>query len=453
MKFTAKRLLAAGAIGVSAIITPLSLTVALSGVGSAPSSVAGAASFDQILFNQPSSPPDTYQYVPAVGQASQPQPVNMSGNCATPTDGSAAILAVCGELYSSLTYVGGSITPANLGSNGQFTGVASVSPAWTIENKSNKGAEAIDFSPGPNAQAVIGSNRVFKEANIPITRKDTGVSTNPFLIVQLAELDSSGHVLATQNCTLTGNTGTTINVDTNNAGTVGNPPTGPGNCAPSLQGAGGLVPTPPSFQTVEVRDLTTSTSISVGPNTATFTLATVICGGQSINATNGGGNVVASLSLPNGAGCKTFNSFISTTQPNGKPLLTFDGFSASPVQFTVQITWPLEPLCQPYSDPFNAQTNPSGIPPDLANPVCPFHQVSFDNVTYYDQTYCQTANSSPPAGEPQAGLCTANKQYNNDSVSVDPMTGVVTTTPLTLNGAPATQIVETWVGDVDWGFR
>jgi hypothetical protein len=449
MKFTAKRLFAAGAVAVAAVVTPLSLAVALPGVGSAPTSVAGASAFDQIFFNQPSSGSDTFQYAPASGTGAS-QPVTISGKCASSNDGNPAILNVCGELYSSVAYTG---TPssANIGSNGQFTGVGGISPAWTIDNKSNKGAEALDFSPGPDT-AVIGSNRAFSEANIPITRKDTGVTSFPSFMVQLAELDSQRNVLATQNCTLTGNTGTTITVDTNTAGTGG------ANCTESLPAAGGgFVPTPSSFQTVEVRDLQTSTSISVGPGTATFTLGKTVCGGQSINATNGGGNVVASLSLPVGAGCKTYTSFVSTMQQvNGQnePVLSFDGFSNSPVQFTVQVTWPVEPECQPYTDTAqNPAPGGTGIPADLTLTQCNVHQVSFDNVTYYDQTYCQVAQNPAPPEEPQAGLCTANKQYNNDSISTDSQTGVVTTTPLTVNGGPGTQIIETWVGFIDYHFH
>ena len=434
MKFTGKRLLAAGAIGISAIVTPLALTVGLPAVGSGVGSVASAAAAtctpatagnDAICYVQSAtSPPDTYQY--DNGVAPTPQTANISGNCATVTGGAAALLNVCGFVYPSNTYSGGS-NPAPLGTNGTATGVGAVSPAWTLDNKlsgQKQQAEAIDFSPGP---AAVVNNRPFSDAQIQVQRKDTGVAQNPALNVQLVEFDSAGNVLASQNCTITGNTGTQITADTNGPGTGG-------NCAG---------PAPGPFNRVEVRDTTTSTSISV-VNTSTFTLLNQVCGGHSVTATDNGGGVQASLSLQVGAGCKGYTSFSSIIQ-GGQPTVAFLGFSNSPVQFTVQITWPLVPLCQPYADP--------NIPPDLAHPVCAVHQVSFDNVTYYDEVYCQAGNPSPPAGEPQAGLCTSNKQYNNDSVSTDPNTGVVTTTPLLLNGQPATQIVETWVGYIDWWGR
>jgi hypothetical protein len=59
----------------------------------------------------------------------------------------------------------------------------------------------------------------------------------------------------------------------------------------------------------------------------------------------------------------------------------------------------------------------------------------------------------PPADEPQGGLCTTNKTYNNN----DPVTGA----PLVMPGTgvnnvppvPATQIKETWVGDIDMYWR
>jgi hypothetical protein len=264
--------------------------------------------------------------------------------------------------------------------------------------------------------------------------------------VQLAELDAQRNVIATQNCAITGNTGTQITADTDGPGTGTLPVGGGPVCAPSPAGA----QAPSTFQTVEVRDITNSTSISV-VNTSVFTLSKQVCGGQFVDATNTTGNVnfTARMSLPNGQPCKSYSSFISSIQPNGDPLVSFDGMSNTQVQFTVQITWPVEAACQPYADPT--------IPLDLQlnhDVPCPPHQVSFDGVTYYDQTYCQTANGSPPQGEPQAGLCTANKQYNLDSISIDPQTQVETTTPLTMSdGSPATQLVETWVGFIDYNFR
>jgi hypothetical protein len=473
MRFTAKRLLAAGAIGISAIVTPLSLTAALSGVAGAPSSVAGAAAFDQITYNQfaSGSPLDTDQYLPAAGGGPAPQALNVSGNCATPTatPPPSAALSICGQLWS-LGFTG---TPklANLGTNpmqGPATGVGAITPAWTIDTKSNKGAEAIDFSPGD--PSIIGPNRVFTDAQIPVARKDTGNSGIGSVTVELAEFSSTqttqpptqpsaATLLGLQDCTLTGNTGAQLTFD-------------PTLCPVTYSKAGdGKVPS--IFQTIEVRDTTPSTAIAVVGPTATFELATQVCGGQSIQAIDTGG-VQASLSLPPGAGCKTYSSFISGTDPNtGQANLSFNGYSSSPVQFTVQITWPYQKQCQPYDDPqMPAPGNVAGIPPDLRAPggVCAPHQVSFDGTTYYDQTYCGMAVKNAQLPEPQAGLCTADKQYNdvqidygaNDASCPPPQQPppnqpacIPVTSELMLHDGvtPATQIVETWIGYIDWYAR
>ena len=72
MKFTAKRLLAAGAVGLATVITPLTLAVALPGVSTLPSSVAGAATGtpanpDEILYGQTTGSPSTFfRYCAAV---------------------------------------------------------------------------------------------------------------------------------------------------------------------------------------------------------------------------------------------------------------------------------------------------------------------------------------------------------------------------------------------------
>src|SRR3974390_1466947 len=349
MRFSAKRLIGAGVIGISAIVTPLTLTVALSGVGSAPSSVAGAQGpFDEIQLNQ--SPADTDQYLPA-GGVPTPNPaqgLNLSGNCATATGGGTAILSICGNLYPSRSYTG---TPkaASLGTNGAAMGVGAITPAWTIDNKSNKGAEAIQFSPGD--PKVIGSNRVLTGAQIPVQRKDTGNSGIGQVNVQLAELDSSGNVLGTQNCTITGNTGTQILADPNNSGL----------CPVGTAAAGGGVPS--TFQTIEVRDTTSSTSISVvglnaagSPIAATFELATSVCSGQTVASVDQGGGATASLTLPPVAPGtapvgKPHTSFTSTIDPNtGLSTVSFNGFSPTNVQLTLHIVWPAVPLCSPYVD-------------------------------------------------------------------------------------------------------
>jgi hypothetical protein len=86
--------------------------------------------------------------------------------------------------------------------------------------------------------------------------------------------------------------------------------------------------------------------------------------------------------------------------------------------------------------------------------MCPVHSFSFDGSKFYDQAYCQSATAPGTGVEPQQELCTATKSYNNDTVVDNVVNGVVksiSVTPITnpADGKPGTQIVETWVGDID----
>jgi hypothetical protein len=430
MKFTAKRLLGAGVIGIAAIVTPLALTVALPGVGSAPSSVAGAqAASDVIQFNQSAAGADSFQFVTANGVQSPLQAANISGNCATPTGGGAAILGVCGYVYPSVDYSG---TPkqASLGTSGPATGVNGVSPAWTIDNKTsgNKtNSDAIDFTPGD--PGTIGPNRMFTDAQIPVQRKDNGVAIHSSINVELAEYSStvpttapsSANLIGKQDCTLTGGQGALLTVDPNSCGVAMSAPAG----VPATNGV------PDTFATIEVRDLTNSTSISVVGPTATFDLATQICGGQSINTppasdtVDNPGGVYATLTLTGDSSqCKTYTSFTSVMN-NNLPTLSFNGLSTGAVQFTIQVTWPVEALCSPYADSATSlapggTTGVTDVLPPAPTPVvggavadqCPLHQFQFNTTPFTDQGYCQTAVAPPPAGtavELQQQLCTVTK--------------------------------------------
>jgi hypothetical protein len=85
--------------------------------------------------------------------------------------------------------------------------------------------------------------------------------------------------------------------------------------------------------------------------------------------------------------------------------------------------------------------------------VCAPHEFSVDGQHYYDQTYCQTALPPAQAAVVEQQMCTVQKTYTNDTVSVD-QNGNTSTTPLTMTlpdgtVVPATQITETWVGNID----
>jgi hypothetical protein len=439
MKFTLKRTLAAAAVGIAAIVTPLSLTAALTGVSTAPGTVAGAtgtqSSPDQILYGQTTgTPANFYEYVPGNGSATTTQTVTAkNGKCGTPTvsDPNGPILSITAKLYAAspnANYYANAATAATVGTSGQSTGVCDISPNWSIENKSGQGAEALDFSPGSDSH-VIGSNRTFTDAQIPIQRKDSGVA-QPGDKVQLVEFDSSGNQLASQTCTINGGQGTQITADTNPTA----PDTG-GNCTGT---------TASFFSTVEVQNLTTSTSLSVVGQDATFTLGSVVCGQQTIQST---GPVSATLTINAAPSvCKSYTSFSSGPNPSGQETLMFNGFSAGSIPFTVNITWPAVPLCQPYDDSNHPDSSSVPIPPAQTLPTCAPHEFSFDNITYYDQAYCQTPTAPGPGIVPEQELCTANKSYDNDTVNPDGSVTPITTA----SGAPGTQITETWVGDIDW---
>jgi hypothetical protein len=435
MKFTLKRSLVAASIGIAAVVTPLALTAALTGVSKAPGTVAGAtgtqSSPDEILYGQTTGTPSTfYQYVPGNGSAPTTQTVSpKNGNCGTPTVSGAPILAVSAKLYAASpnsNYYANASSAGTVGTSGLQTGVCDISPAWSLENKSGKGAEALDFSPGSNT--VIGSNRTFTDAQIPIQRKDSGVS-QPGATVQLAEFDASGNQLATQTCTINGGQGTLITADTNGPGTGGNCTGAPASF----------------FTTVEVRNLTTSTSISVVGPDATFTLGSVVCGQQTIQST---GPVSATLTVNAAPSvCKSYTSFSSGPNANGQESLSFNGFSAGAIPFTINVTWPAVPLCQPYDPTTNHPDQSSGaVPLAQTLPTCAPSEFSFDGTMYYDQAYCQTPTAPGPGVVPEQELCTANKSYNNDTVNPDGSVTPITTA----SGAPGTQLTETWVGDIDF---
>lgn len=453
MRFSAKRLFAAGAIGISAIVTPIALTVALPGVGGL-TTVAGAQGSgpDTITFNQPSGTPDTYVFTSPAGSTQTTQQVTPSGKCGTPSvSGGSPILSITGKEYNPTSsqppnnytnyYLNSwSSDPPSLTSGA--TGACNISPPQSIENKSGKGAEALDFSVVGANTSIIGANRLFTDAQMMIQRKDSGVAQNPSVNVVLVEFDSSGNKVGSQSCLINGGQGAQVFADTATA------------AADAQSDCTGTSVTQTGFSTVEVQDWTTSTSISVVGPTATFTLAGAVCGGGHVS-TPSSDTVNATLYLTGpSTQCKTYTTFSSSiNSQTNSPILNFNGYSTQPVTFTVKITWPLQPECQPYND--------AGVPADLTLPMCAPHEISVDGTDYFDQAYCQSPNTA--AEQPQGGMCTVDKTYNNDTETVDPNTGAVTGTQgLVLpnctpsaanNNCAATQVTEIWVGDIDMWWK
>jgi hypothetical protein len=307
----------------------------------------------------------------------------------------------------------GCASRASLGTSGTATGVGAVSPSWTLDNKTsgNKSqAEAIEFSSGPG----LANNPVFAAGQIQIQRKDSGVSTNPFVTVQLAELDASRNVLATQDCKITGNTGTQITAQTGGPG-IGTPPVGGGPVCvttPATPPGPQSPPTPSTFQTVEVRDLTNSTSISV-VGTSTFTLAKQVCGTKTIPATvlvNGAPDANLTLNEDPSV-CKPYTGFTSTIVAggvhDGQSQIEFDASGATALHFTLQMTWPVQSYCTPEGS--------NGTPKcaeDQVNFVDPSTGIAFTGTpAYCVSSVGATLPGNPLPNSPDDPYCTLTKEF------------------------------------------
>ena len=442
MKFTAKRLLSTGIIGIAVVVAPISVTALTSGPGSIASAqpvtctpVAGDT--DAVCYVQSSASSNTYQYDTGA-PPNTPETVTVSGHCATTSV--AALLTMCGWYYPTATPPVANNNPppltpsggisSTVGTSAGSTGVCQVSPCYSLENKTsgNKSfTDALDFSPGP-AQVVAG--RSFNDAQIQIQRKDNGVTSFPFVTVQLAELDSQRNVLATQDCTLWGGTGATITAETNGAGSSANP-SHPASCHLTSG-------TPQStFSTVEVRDATNSTSIMV-VGTSTFSLQSQICAGSpAIQPTGAPPGVTASLSIPLGGGCKTFTSYNYTESAPSSGVqgttqtLSFNATSSGAVPFNISVTWaPIEPACQPATG--------SSPWPGITETPCGLFQFQVNgNATNFDEIFCPAPQRSDPA--------TVNG--GSDSVSDAFITAADLGRPVSGTGIPA----GTFVGTVTAG--
>ncbi len=156
-------------------------------------------------------------------------------------------------------------------------------------------------------------------------------------------------------------------------------------------------------------------STNPSTNPFTFTRPTQICGSEQAQST---GPVTATLSdtAPAGTDCKTYDGFNSTSGAGGQDQTL--SLNASPgsgnIPLAMTIPWAPQTECQPA-----APTTEDPLP------ECAPTQVSFDDMTFTDQTFC--ASASP------GQLCTTSKTYNY----------------VVVDGVTETQITENWVGDVD----
>jgi hypothetical protein len=395
MKFTAKRLLVAGAIGIAAIATPISMSV-LSGVANAPAaSPSTPASSDTIVYGEGKGSSSNFiEYVPGDGSKPTTEAVTAGGGCSSPSIHGVPLLNLTALLYSSASYAGGTTSPAIVGAFQGRTGVCAITPDWAINNGGTAGAEALDFAVGSNS---LVSSRIFSDAVMNVTA-ESGPS-GP-IVVELVESDGGSQV-ATQTCTLSG-PGVSIGADTS-------APSG-GPCTLSTGTAGSL------FDTLEIRVLTVNAEVSIVGPTSTFTLANQICAGTQLPST---GNAAISATLELQSGCKSYSSFSATFDNSlgDTQTLSFDATSAGSVPFTTTIKWAPQPDCQPdNSGPLNE---------------CAPTQVSYPGSGgFVNQTYCQTATAAQP-------MCTTNKVYNY----------------IVVNGVTETQITETWSALIDSVWR
>jgi hypothetical protein len=391
MKFTPKRLLVAGVLGVAAIATPVSLSVVMPGVGNSPASPATPPIPDTVIYNQGKDSSSNFiEYVPGDGSSPTTESVTSGVRCNKLTINGVPLLNPTGVLYSSDTYVGGTIAASIVGLNSGRTGVCAITPDWAINNGGTSGAEALDFGVGANP---LVDGRGFSDAQLALQAK----SGSP-ITVELVE-SLGGTQVATQTCTIS-TVGESITADTRAPSD--------GACSPNTGSTGA------PFDTVEIRVLTVNTSISVVGPKSTFTLTNQICGSQQIQSQ---GPVTATLAdtAPTGTECKNYTTFTSTSGAGGQNQeLSFNSFSSGNIPLTITIPWAPQPECQPAQP---TETDPL--------PECAPTQVSFDGVTFTDQTFC--ASASPGT------LCTTSKTYNY----------------IVVNGVTETQITENWVGDVD----
>ena len=427
MRFSAKRVLLAGALAVSAIAVPVTAAVVGSGGGVANAAPQPTPDTIKYVEGTTSSGSPTYSFVYTPGNGSAPSTqtlvpggapcyaLALSGTSSggTVSSGSSVgsgFLGLSGLLYPSSDYSGTPST-APVGARYGHTGVCALGPPQQINNTvpPPTGALAEELDVAVGGSSTIGANRLFSKAVLDIRRKGNSpyVAGKPApMTVRLLE-SYAGTLVASQTCTITGGDNTDIFPDTSLP--AGPPCTGTAATTP--------------FDTLAIQELTVGGSIAV-VGTSTFTLANQLCSGGSVTSS---GSVSATLSVPGGSsGCESYSAFTSITDPaTGQTTLNFDAHSSTPnTPFTIHVPWNPQAACQPGQP--TSDTTPTALP------VCPPTQVSVNGQPFTDQTYCVAASPADP-------LCTTNKAYN---FVADPGTG-----------NPMTQITEDWAGIQDWSLR
>jgi len=336
---------------------------------------------------------------------------------------------------------GGSLTggtAAGVAASSNKTGVCSSQSGYQIQQNS-----ALILGIGSDSNVA---NRIFAQAQINLANNSSSPSN-----VELVET-FSGSVVGSETFSLAGGVTNAI-ADTG----CGHGPvtTFPGGSTPESCTPGSAPPTG-GFDTVQVwmtGPAGNSVTVVTAPNnknptstaTSIFYLAKQICPGQSISTTSTtpnvpqGSQVYVKITLdPADTGCKSYATFTanandpetttigSTTYQTDKSI-DF-GAAGGTEHFTVYINWGEESGCQPSSS---------------GTTVCPPTLVTLDGVNYTAQTFCSAATNP---GDP---LCTTSKEFFYSTYIDANQSPAVTYTPS--NGSE--DVVETWDGLTDWGFR
>jgi hypothetical protein len=405
-----RRRLLAAFVAFAGVAAPAALAQIGGGAG-ASSTTGTPGSPDTIQYVQTTGKSGTYvEYVPGNGSSPTTQSVTGSGGCATPTVSGPPILGFGARLNSASDY-GGSWTAAVVGAYKSRTGVCAIPPDWSIENQ-----EALDFSVGTNS---LVAGRIFSDAQLQLEREDKTSSTS--IEVELVEYQggTGGTQVASETYAIDGPEGTQILADSNL------------DCSSDSTNSSGDCPATTGFDTVEVRVLTPGGSVSVVGPTSTFTLASEICGGQTIttsstDGTAGTGEVTASISLPSTSGCKSYTQFSASIGQSGTRTVEFASPSTTGTAMTATIDWGDLPGCEPTPPPTGSSELPS----------CPVTEVAIPTVdggAFEPQTFCAAPSTT---SDPPGPVCTTSKTYSY--VSVD--------------GHTYTDVTETWAGldDVAW---
>jgi hypothetical protein len=342
------------------------VALALGGVGAfvanQPGASAATAGPDTVQYSQQNGKNGDYlQYIPGDGSAKTTQSVTGGGGCATPNTTN-PVLA-----FSAVSYPNGYAqpsTPAIVGTYNNRTGVCAIPQAWSVEV-----GEGLIFKPGPNS---LTTGRLFTRAQLVLEREDKAGGTLTGQAV--LKNSSSAAPPVVQQFQMT---------------------TGP------LQFDTGIVPA--GFDSIEINVLSPSSgSISVVGPTSTFTFASKICPGQAItqtstDGTTSSGQVTATINYVGGAGtaCKSYTSFVTTTQDPGSSdgkSVTFLSSQLANAHITIHIDWGYLPYCR-------ADATVAGD-----GPPCPTTLVDFGQ-GLHPQTYCVAATAST------AMMCTTQKNF------------------------------------------